>query len=107
MSNRINESLFYRLARIIHKLTRPRMIGRRKNFQGKKVIDSSIGNTTLLIFQKIFILAIIPTSGITILLKQVMVLKLEMDAKLQILLVLLRIQVIIQFDSMEINSTVN
>lgn len=50
MSNRINESLFYRLARIIHKLTRPRMIGRRKNFQGKKVIDSSIGNTTFIDF---------------------------------------------------------
>lgn len=54
MSNRINESLFYRLARIIHKLTRPRMIGRRKNFQGKKVIDSSIGNTTFIDFPENF-----------------------------------------------------
>jgi len=46
MLRRIKKSIQYRLALLLNPILKPRMLGRKKNFQGRKIIFTSIGNTT-------------------------------------------------------------
>ena len=48
MIHRIKKSIAYRIARMFYFITKPRMIGKNKNFQGKPIKNSAIGNTTFI-----------------------------------------------------------
>lgn len=48
MLKRIKASLLYWSSKALHPLVKPRMIGRFRNFQGKKIHNTSIGNTTFI-----------------------------------------------------------
>jgi len=52
MMNRIKKSIAYRIARMFQFIVKPRMFGLSKNFQGKQIKDTSIGNTTFIDYQK-------------------------------------------------------
>lgn len=47
---RLIESIKYRISKFIFPLVRPRMMGIKRNFQGFKVSNTSIGNTTFIDF---------------------------------------------------------
>lgn len=48
MMHRIRESIAYRIARLLYGIMKPRMLGRGRNFQGKVIQNTSIGNTTFI-----------------------------------------------------------
>lgn len=48
MMNRVKKSIAYRIARLFQFITKPRMFGKSRNFQGKQIKDTSIGNTTFI-----------------------------------------------------------
>lgn len=52
MVKRIIESIIYRVSRLFFKFTKPRMFGKRKNFQGKSIRNTAIGNTTFIDFKE-------------------------------------------------------
>lgn len=56
MTNRIKESIIYRISRVMYHFTKPRMLGKRKNFQGNGINNTSIGNTTFIDFPENLIL---------------------------------------------------
>ncbi|OQA02387.1 MAG: Galactoside O-acetyltransferase [Bacteroidetes bacterium ADurb.Bin408] len=56
MFKRINRSLSYRLSKFFRFMTKPRMLGIRKNFQGKSIEDTSIGNTTFIDYPENFVI---------------------------------------------------
>lgn len=45
---RIIESITYRISRFMFRFTKPRMLGKRRNFQGKVIQNTAIGNTTFI-----------------------------------------------------------
>jgi acetyltransferase-like isoleucine patch superfamily enzyme len=46
MFKRLKNSLLYWSSKALHPLVRPRMIGRLRNFQGRRIHNTSIGSTT-------------------------------------------------------------
>lgn len=48
MIKRAIESLKYRISKLISPIIQPRMIGRKRNFQGQRIKNTSIGNTTFI-----------------------------------------------------------
>ena len=47
---RIKKSITYRISRLFYFITKPRMFGKKRNFQGKFIQDTAIGNTTFIDF---------------------------------------------------------
>lgn len=50
MTKSVIESMVYRTSRFFYFLYKPRMLGRSKNFQGKKIENTSIGNSNFIDF---------------------------------------------------------
>lgn len=57
MIKRAIESLKYRMSRLISPIIQPRMIGRKRNFQGEKIKNTSIGNTTFIDYPEKFMIS--------------------------------------------------
>jgi len=45
---KIKEGLLYRIGALLYPFIRPRMITKKKNFQGKKIVYTAIGNSTFI-----------------------------------------------------------